>query len=308
MTATVLIPSYRRSDSLIACLDAVLGGTRLPEQIVVVLRDSDEESHHALQAWRERAGQQQALVELVEVSEPGQIAATNAGLAQARGDVVCFLDDDCRPTEQWLERIMAWYQDATVVGVGGRDIVHHGAVISARPSSPVGHITWYGRVIGNHHQPRGDHPREVHHLKGANMSFRRAVLPGFDTRLLGAHLSDTNASLVARAAGGRLIFDPLAAVHHYPAPRPHQYARTSRTPQQIFADAHDWAYVMLRHLPPLGRLAFWGYALLVGQDRRYGLLKMLAALPRAPRVALRVWWHTLRGLRAGARDAREARL
>lgn len=303
MTATVLVPSYRRPDSLTACLDAVLAGSRLPEQVIVVLREGDTQSHRALEAWREQAGEAARRVELVEVTEPGQAAATNAGLAQVRGDVICFIDDDCRPTEQWLERIMACYDDPDVVGAGGRDIVHLGEVISARPAGPVGRITWYGRTIGNHHQPRGEQTREVQHLKGANMSFRREAVPAFDTNIRGAHLSDTNASLVARRRGGRLVYDPLAAVHHYPAPRPHQYSRTSRSPEQLFADAHDWAYVMLRHLPPLGRAGFWGYALLVGQDRRYGLLKALAALPFGPRRALRDWWATLRGLLAGRRDA-----
>ncbi|MCD6361640.1 MAG: glycosyltransferase, partial [Armatimonadetes bacterium] len=216
MTATVLVPSYRRPDSLSACLDALLDGSRLPEQIIVVLRDTDGESHQALSEWRRRAGERAERVELVEVSEPGQAAATNAGLARARGDVVCFIDDDCRPTRQWLERILAHYDDPSVVGVGGRDIVHHGDEISARPAGPVGRITWYGRITGNHHQPVGDEPREVQHLKGANMSFRRAAAQPFDTNIRGAHLSDTNASLTARAGGGRLIYDPLAAVHHYP--------------------------------------------------------------------------------------------
>jgi len=273
---------------------------------VVVLRDTDEESHQALGTWCGRTGDEAGRVELAEVAEPGQAAATNAGLARARGDVVCFIDDDCRPTERWLERILSCYDDPSVAGVGGRDIVHLDGAISARPRGPVGRITWYGRIIGNHHQPVGEETREVHHLKGANMSFRREAVAGFDTTIRGAHLSDTNASLVARSGGGRLIYDPLAAVDHHPAPRPHDYSRVSRSPEQLFADAHDWAYVMLRHLPTVGRVGFWAYALGVGQDRRFGLLKMLGALPFGPRTALITWWHTVRGLMAGWRAAARA--
>ena len=304
-TATVVIPSYGRPESLRACLDAVLGGSRLPEQVIVVLRDTDGESHQALRAWLSEAGDAAGRVESARVSRPGQSWATNRGLERTRGDVVCFIDDDCRPTEEWLDRLMRHYQDPGVVGVGGRDIVHHGDTISARPSRVVGRLTWWGRVTGNHHQPAGDEPREVDHLKGANMSFRRRAGVRFDPNLLGAHLSDTDASLSARRHG-RLIYDPLAAVHHYPAPRPHGYQRSSTSFDQLYADAHDWSYVMHKHLSPGGRAAFVAWALMVGQDRRYGLLKALAALPLGPRAALRRWWATVRGVLAGRAAARRA--
>jgi len=305
MTVTVLVPSFRRPDSLVACLDTTLAGSRLPEQIVVALRDTDEESHRELERWREQAGNDASRVELAEVTEPGQAAATNAALALARGEVVCFIDDDCQPSREWLARIIKHYEDDSVIGVGGRDIVHHGEVISAKPAGPVGRVTWYGRIIGNHHQPVGEQPREVQHLKGANMSFRRAVITGFDHNLMGAHLSDTNVSLAA-GASGRIIYDPLATVDHYPAPRPHGFARASVSPEQVFADAHDWAYVIPARLSAGGRAGFWAYALLIGQDRRYGLVKMLLALPRGPRAALRAWNATLRGLSAGNAHRRKA--
>ena len=298
MTVTVIVPSYRRPDSLLACLDATLAGARLPEQIVVALRDTDEDSHQALDGWRAQAGELASRIELAEVTEPGQAAASNVALALARADVVCFIDDDCQPTTEWLARIISHYEDASVVGVGGRDIVHHGETISAQPAGPVGRVTWYGRIIGNHHQPVGDQPREVQHLKGANMSFRREAVPGFDRNLLGAHFSDTNVSLRA-STSGRIIYDPLATVDHYPAPRPHGFARASVSPEQVFADAHDWAYVIPGRLSLIGRAGFWAYALLVGQDRRLGALKMLLALPRGPRAALRAWIATVHGLSAG---------
>lgn len=308
MTATVIVPSYQRPDSLLACLDALLKGSRLPDQVVVALRESDRASREALEAWRQEAGPNAERVELARVPEPGQVAATNAGLAAARGEIVCFTDDDCRPTATWLERLLAHYEDPGVVGAGGRDIVHHLGRISAVPQPLVGRITWYGRTIGNHHQPAFDDPREVEHLKGANMSFRRAALSGFDPNIMGAHLTDTDASLTARRNGGRLIYDPLATVHHYPAARQSGYDRASASLQEVFADAHDWAYVMLKHLSPARRAAFLVFSLLVGQDRRFGVLRMMLALPRGPRTALRRWWASLRGIIAGLRShrAREA--
>ncbi|MGC9316724.1 MAG: glycosyltransferase family 2 protein [Armatimonadota bacterium] len=299
ISATVLVPSYKRPDRLLRCLEAVLAGSRLPDQIVVVLRDTDEDSGRRLREWLTRC-EHRGLIEMVEVVEPGQVAATNRGLEVARGDVVCFIDDDAEPEETWLARILAHYHEPSVAGVGGRDIVHHDEEISARPRPAVGRLTWFGRIVGNHHQPAFSEPREVDHLKGANMSFRREAIAGFDPNIMGAHFTDTDASLSARRSGGRLIYDPSVRVHHYPAPRPTGYGRQAERPEEIHADAHDWSYVMLKHLSAPGRAAFWGFALSVGQGRRYGLLRMLARLPAEGTAAIRRWWHTLRGLLDGA--------
>lgn len=306
MTVTVIVPSFQRPDDLAAGLDALCRGSRVPDQVVVVLRDRDRASHEALAAWRQQAGACAQRVELAEVCEPGQVAATNAGLPLARGEIICFTDDDCQPTATWLERILSHYDDPGVVGVGGRDIVHQGDAIEAEPAPVVGRLTWCGRMTGNHHQPGFDDPREVDYLKGANMSFRREAVLGFDPNLVGAHFSDTDASLSARAHGGKLIYDPLATVDHYPAPRLSGHARASTSAQEVFADAHDWAYVMWKHLSPVGRAGFLPFALLVGQDRRWGLLRMLLALPRGPLAAVRCWWASLRGIVAGIQTCRRA--
>lgn len=306
--ATVVVRSYRRPDALLDCLDGLFAGSRLPDQIVVVLRDSDEESHEALNDWlRENADRGTQMVETADVSQPGQIVAANAGLRLAACDVVCFTDDDCVVADDWLERLLSHYVDSpNVVGVGGRDVVHHGDRVEFDPKAQVGGLTRYGRMIGNHHQPGFDEPRVVKHLKGANMSYRRSSVSAFDERIKGAHFEDTDFSLVARASGGELIYDPKATVHHYPAPRMAGFNRNSERAEEVFADAHDWAYVMLKHLSAVDRVAFWLFALALGQDRRYGLLRMLAKLPREGRTAIMRWRATLRGLMEARKTIRHA--
>ena len=86
---TVLIPTYRRPRELRECLDAVLGQTAPPEQVIVIRRDSDKDTARVLSY--------ENAVEEVVVSQGGTVAALCAGLSHASGDVVAVTDDDAVP-------------------------------------------------------------------------------------------------------------------------------------------------------------------------------------------------------------------
>ena len=242
-------------------------------------------------------------VKLAFVDVPGQVHALNAGLQAAMGDIVCFTDDDCMPRPDWLERILQHYDRPEVAGVGGRDVVHHGDRVVSGRVGVVGRYAWYGRPIGNHHlelyPPR---PAEVDILKGANMSFRRTLLPDFDSALQrgSAQCNDMDVSLALRRRGYKLVYDPLAVVDHYPAPRFGESTRHADAPHMLLAEGHNWMYVALKHAP------FWqlpiviAYGFLVGHARAYGLARAVIALPTdGPILAARRLWYSLFGKVAG---------
>lgn len=306
LTVTAVVPSYGRPESLLRCLEGLLAGERAPEQVVVVLRDTDSASREALAEWTPSAGEGRAqgsapaagpALRLVLVAEPGQIAALNAGLAVATGDVVTFPDDDCVPRPDWLRRLVAHYADPRVGGAGGRDVVHHDTPEPPLPAArAVGRLTWYGRVVGNHHREAPGGPRPVDHLKGVNMSFRRELLPPFDPCIRGPHYNDTDVSLGLSRHGWRLIYDPEAKVDHYPAPRlDNPGGRDLRDLRLARLDAHDWMYMVLKHQPWFLRPLSAFYIMLVGTRLRPGLLLGLAQALIRPRQALRTLSASLGG-------------
>lgn len=303
LTVTALIPSYGRPDSLLRCLEGLLAGEHRPDEIIVIVRDTDAETRAVVEAWS--GERDRPVFHLVTVTAPGQIAAINAGLPHATGDIVTFPDDDCIPRPDWLRRIMSHYASEQVGGVGGRDVVHVDGLEDPPTVSRVGEVTWYGRLIGNHHLNVSGGPRPVMHLKGVNMSFRHRLLLPFDPQIRGPHINDTDISLVVYRQGYQLIFDPEAKVDHYPAARPDTPGgRNLQDPRLAFLDAHDWTYLLLKHQPwwlrPIGLL----YALLVGTRQRPGLL---LGLPR-PRM-WRVMAAALRGSATAVRTTiRAARL
>lgn len=303
LRVSVVIPTYRRPRSLRSCLDGLLRQSRPPDEIVVVVRPDDEPSHQAIATFcRDQPSMAQRLRKSL-VDRPGQIPSLNTGLSAATGDVVCFTDDDCVPRSDWIERLLSHYSDESVGGVGGRDVVHYGDEVVRGTVAVVGRFTWFGRPIGNHHleldPPR---PVDVDILKGANMSFRRRLLPGFDERLqLGAaQCNDLDASLSVRRMGYRLVYDPAAVVDHYPAQRHGEATRQYDAPHMLFAEGHNWMYVALKHSRPWQVPVLLAYGFLVGHARAYGLLRALwGAFQVGPLIAAHRLWHSLRGKTAG---------
>jgi len=296
MKCSVLIPSYRRGPAVVDCLEAVVGGERLPEQIVIVLRDTDTESHEIVAGWLADSPHAE-LFEVVDVSERGQIAAMNRGMEVVGGEVVFFTDDDAQPRRDWLERLAAYYDDPEVGGAGGRDVVHHGEVISQCHARVIGEVTCYGRIISNHHCDCDGDARFVEHLKGVNMSFRRELMKPFDSGIRGPHLNDTDQSLTVRGAGYKIVYDPEAAVDHYPLQRPDSPAgRNLMDPRQVYLDAHDHCYVLLKHRPGWQMVLWLPYLTLVGSKQVPGFLMMFYHLARGNLSAPKQFWANMRGV------------
>lgn len=276
MTISVLVPTYRRPDRLRRCLEALAAGERLPDQTVVTVREDDTPSQDALsQCQRALRGLK---LELATVDRPGQPAAINEGLKLASGAVLCFIDDDVEVHRDWLRRIEERFGDPSVGGVGGRDIIFEGGQRwPDEPTESVGRLTWYGRRTGNHHKViAGDEPREVQHLKGCNMAFRRGFVEGFDEHFIGApSLNDTDVSLTVAKKGARLVYDPLIRVDHHLAERPFSGGRSYVHPAPILDHSHNATYCMLKHLHPWARPVFIAYMLLLGQATGLGILRLL---------------------------------
>lgn len=129
----------------------------------------------------------------------GPAWARNEGIRRAKGEIVAFTDDDCRPDSDWLERLLAPFEDASVVGVEGE--------IYSDPVIPAGH--YFPSVKSWRH----------FRYKTANVAYRASVLAetgGFDERYR-YHREDTDLGWRA-LAHGRIAWEPRARVYHPPIP------------------------------------------------------------------------------------------
>jgi glycosyltransferase involved in cell wall biosynthesis len=301
MKITVIVPTYRRPKDLARCLEALKKQTRPADELVVVVRNTDEETWAFLKLFNPEF----LPLRTETVTAPGAIAAMNMGLDAASGDIVSFTDDDAAPHADWLERIEAHFlSDERLGGLGGRDWVYFGTELyKAEPKEEVGRVQWFGRVIGNHHLGIGK-AREVDILKGVNMSFRRAAIANryFDRRMRGTSAQihfEIEFCLALKKAGWKLIYDPMLAVDHYRGERFDEDRRDQFSEIAMTNIVHNKTLALLEHLSPARRAIFLIWSVLVGTRGAPGFLQWLRFLPSESSLAGQKCLASLRGIWQG---------
>jgi len=267
-TLAVVIPTWLRHRQLRALLDSLHQQARLPDEVIVVCRGSDQDSIAAVGDWdRRSAGSLRH--KIVEVREEGHLPPLIAALASCEADVFCLIDDDAIPRRDWLAQLAKDFSDPGVGGIGGKIINHSDPEQSGRPSVEIpSRLSWFGRSrnyrpaeqAGEGRLPAADCP------VGCNMAFRRIALEGaFDMVLNdGSAISyETDVALNVKGKGFGVFFDPDSVVDHYLEPRKIASKRGWNA-QECYVYAHNLTYICFKHLPWYGKLGFLVYFFLGG--------------------------------------------
>jgi glycosyltransferase involved in cell wall biosynthesis len=111
---SVIIPTFDRPGLLAACLGA-LSESFPPDAEAIVVSDGGVQDLAAVVA----PFTDSLRLRLLHVEHRGPAAARNRGLEAARGEVIAFTDDDCRPQAGWLSALTAGVVLSPPFAVGG---------------------------------------------------------------------------------------------------------------------------------------------------------------------------------------------
>lgn len=214
MTLSVIVRTYteERWDYLVEAVDSLLVQTRTPDEVVLVV------DHNP--ALLERVRRTFPTATTIASKTRGSSGAWNSGIDRASGDIIAFMDDDAVAESDWLETLIAPYEDDQVVGVGG----------TIEPNWLSGRPTWFPAefqwVVGCTYRGTPETVAPVRNLIGCNMSFRRSALQkigGFKEieglgHMGGVPVGCDETELCIRlrqqTPGAVLLHEPAAIVHH----------------------------------------------------------------------------------------------
>jgi GT2 family glycosyltransferase len=258
LSLSLVLPTVDRPEALYNLMRHLEHQERPPDEIVVVDQSVREDARVAAYAAAHPR------VRYHRIERRGLPNARNVGLRLAIGDIVLFLDDDIIPDPGLCEAHLANYADPGVAGVGGRVMGGYDAAAGG-----VGEFHALGGTVVRNFGTSVR--REVDHIPGGNMSFRREVFArvgGFDTAFGGAAIGEeTDFCLRARRAGFRLVFDPRAAMEHLRLPS--GGCREDRFEDWLYWHAHNGMLFALRW----ARMAFWPLFVL-GRTARFALFAL----------------------------------
>jgi glycosyltransferase involved in cell wall biosynthesis len=96
-TMTVIVCAHNEARFLAPCLYSLLAQTRTPDEIIVVNNASTDETG--------AVARQVPHVRVVDEPRKGLVVARETARREAQGDLLVYLDADCRAPLTWLERV-----------------------------------------------------------------------------------------------------------------------------------------------------------------------------------------------------------
>ena len=115
LRTTVVVPTYNRSASLLVTLAGLARQEGAADWEVVIVSDgSTDDTASVVQAFAATAP---FPVRFYEQTNAGPARARNRGVAEARGEIIIFVDDDVEPSPQFVARHVAHHDAETSVAV-----------------------------------------------------------------------------------------------------------------------------------------------------------------------------------------------
>jgi glycosyltransferase involved in cell wall biosynthesis len=219
MNCSVVLCTFNRCQSLRKALESV-AASELPEsvtwEVLVVDNNSTDDTRAVAEEFcRRYPNRFRYLFE----AQQGKSHALNAGIREARGDIVAFVDDDVTVEPTWLQNLTAPLYESEWAGSGGRIFLDQD-LSPPRWLALSGHYSLGGVLVLF---DRGDKPGQLDWAPyGTNMAFRKAMfekygsfrtdlgpMPGSEIRG-----EDTEFGRRLMVAGERLRYEPRAIVYH----------------------------------------------------------------------------------------------
>jgi GT2 family glycosyltransferase len=212
--ASVIIPNYNGKPLLATCLNALRGQTYPVDQFEVIVVD-DDSTDGSVEYVRSAFAEFRVVV--LE-RNAGFVAACNAGVAAAQGDVLVLLNNDTEAEPGWLAALVTGLMAEPEAGSAAskmllfdrRDTLHTAGDLMGKDGIPRNRGVWE-KDTGQY-----DQDRWVFGPCGGAAAYRREAWDqagGFDPALF-MYMEDVDLAWRLQLLGWKSIYVPEARVYH----------------------------------------------------------------------------------------------
>ena len=212
---SIICPTYNKLDFLKQMTESVERNTNYPFELVIVDNAStDGTEDYILNSKLKMDGQF-----ISNKENKGFAIANNQGVEIAKGNFICFLNNDTIVTKNWLTEMMNVFSEEKAVGIVGARLIHPGsgtiqhAGIFEHKSGLPDHI--YFRKPMDY--PLAMKRKQYFAVTGACMVTPKILfkeLEGFDERYW-CGWEDMDYCQRVRRKGFRIYYEPKSLVYHY---------------------------------------------------------------------------------------------
>jgi glycosyltransferase involved in cell wall biosynthesis len=197
---SVIVPVYNAEKTLADCLDALQNQT-VPASTfeIIVVDDGSSDGSKDLQALFPR-------VRFLSIHHQGPAAARNFGAQHAFGQILLFTDADCVPCPNWIEKMIAPFEQEEIVGVKGAYLNHQRSLVARFVQAE--YEGKYTRMVQE---------RYIDFIDTYSAGYRRDIFlkqGGFDISFSTSSVEDQELSFRLATAGHKMVFVPAARVVH----------------------------------------------------------------------------------------------
>lgn len=210
---SVIIPAYNQVEYTYRCLASILENTQDVTYEVILADDRSTDGTKVLPMYCK------GITIIRNTENLGFLKNCNHAAEHARGKYIFFLNNDTQVKPGWLSSLVKLIESDSSIGMVGSKLVYPDGRLQE-----AGGIFWregngwnYGK-FDDPDKPEYNYVKDVDYISGAAIMLSKALwqrLGGFDERFAPAYCEDADLAFAVRAAGYRVVYQPLSVVVHY---------------------------------------------------------------------------------------------